>query len=70
MYFRCWGVRSNQTDTQLWIGNQPVAERTKLGWIIISPAEEIDITHMLLTQTSHVDYKELCSFDVLGHTTA
>ena len=33
----------------------------------MSPGKEpIDITNMLLTQTSHVDYEELCRLDVLG----
>ena len=50
------------------IGNQgePVAERTKFGWTILSPGEEFDTTHMLLTQTSQLDYEELCRLDVLG----
>ena len=54
--------------TRPQIGNQgePVAERTKLGWGILSPGEEIDTAHMLLTQTSQVDYEELCRLDVLG----
>ncbi|XP_068690696.1 uncharacterized protein [Montipora foliosa] len=43
-----------------------VAEKTKLGWTIMSPGTEIDHTNMLLTQTSHVDYEELCLMDVLG----
>ena len=54
-----------QTDTRPQIGNQgePVAERTKLGWVILSPGEEIDRTHMLLTQTSQVNYEELCTLN-------
>ena len=35
---------------------EPVAELTKFGRIIMSPGKEpVDITSMLLTQTSHVD---------------
>ena len=45
---------------------EPVAEKTKLGWTIMSPGTEIDHTNMLLTQTSHVDYEKLCRLDVLG----
>ena len=46
---------------------QPVAELTKFGWIIMSPGKEpLDLTNVLLTQTSHVDYEELCRLDVLG----
>ena len=44
----------------------PVASRTKLGWTITSPGKEVDTTSMLLTQTSSVDYEELCKLDVLG----
>ena len=44
----------------------PVANYTKLGWTITSPGKEIDTTSMLLTQTSRVDYEELCKLDVLG----
>ena len=44
----------------------PIASYTKLGWTITSPGKEIDTTSMLLTQTSRVDYEELCKLDVLG----
>ena len=45
----------------------PVAELTKFGWIIISPGKEsLNLTNVLFTQTSHVNYKELCRLDILG----
>ena len=44
----------------------PVTSYTKLGWTITSPGKEIDTASMLLTQTSRVDYEDLCKLDVLG----
>ena len=35
--------------------------------VIMSPGKEtLDLTNTLLTQTSHLDYGELCRLDVLG----
>ncbi len=50
------------------VGNpgEPVAELTKLGWTILSPGNETNLTKMLLTQTSPTDYENLCRLDVLG----
>ena len=48
---------------------EPVGEYTKLGWVIMSPGAEVDRKAVFLTQTSHVDYKELCRLDVLGPNT-
>ena len=45
---------------------EPVAEKTTLGWTIMSHGRETDSSKMLLTQTSTVDYEELCRLDVLG----
>ena len=57
-----------KTDSRPRIGKQgdPVAEHTKLGWFILSPGEESVTTRVLLTQTNHVEYDELCRLDVLG----
>ena len=44
----------------------PVAERTKFGWILLSPGKEVDTNSLLFAQTSHADYEELCRLDVLG----
>ena len=58
-----------KTDKRPGIGNQeePVGERTKFGWTILSAlGKEFDTTHMLLIQTSQLDYEELWRLDVTG----
>ena len=45
---------------------EPVAEKTKFEWTLMSPGKELDHSKMLLTQTSYTDYEELCRLDVLG----
>ena len=45
---------------------EPIGEKTKLGWTIMSPGKEVDSNPMLFTHTSHVDYDNLCKLDVLG----
>ena len=45
---------------------EPVAEKTKFGWTILSPGVEFDRKKMMLTQTSQVDFDQLCRLDVLG----
>ena len=58
-----------KTETAPKIGQvgKPIAELTRFGWTIISPGNEhVDLSNMLLCQTSHVDYEELCRLDVLG----
>ena len=43
---------------------QPVAEETLLGWTVMSPWKEEGPT--LLTQSTTIDYEQLCALDVLG----
>ena len=59
------GIKTSELHCVGLLG-EPVAEKTKLGWTIMSPGTEIDYTNMLRTQASHVDYAELCRQDVLG----
>ncbi|XP_022804811.1 uncharacterized protein LOC111342037 [Stylophora pistillata] len=57
-----------KTETAPLIGaaNEPIAEKTRFGWTIISPGKEVDLSPMFLTQTSTADYDNLCRMDVLG----
>ena len=59
-----------KTRTKPLVGNEgdPIAELTKLGWIIMSPGVEVDQNMMLLTTTtnSQNDLERLCRLDVLG----
>ena len=57
-----------KTSTKPLVGNdfEPIAEKTKLGWFIMSPGVEMDKQTMLLTQTSQTDFERLCRLDVLG----
>ena len=55
-----------KTTPKLGKPGEPVAEFTQLGWTIMSPGKEADLTKMLLTQTTSSDYENLCRLDVLG----
>ena len=57
-----------KTETAPRIGalNEPIWEKTKLGWTIMSPGKEVDLSTMFFTQTSSTDYERLSRLDVLG----
>jgi hypothetical protein len=57
-----------KTKTPPRIGKpgEPIAELTKLGWTIVSPGGEAGMSKMLETQTTVLDYDNLCRLDVLG----
>ena len=57
-----------KTETAPCVGalDDPIGEKTKLGWTIMSPGKEVDLSPMFFTQTSHVDYENLCKLDALG----
>ena len=54
-----------QEKARIGLPGQPVAELTKLGWII-SPDQENTVTNMLYPKTTVRDYENFCSLDVLG----
>jgi hypothetical protein len=55
-----------KTTTSQKVGQpgQPVAEKTVLGWTLMSPGKEEG--PILLTQSTTIDYEQLCTLDVLG----
>ena len=57
-----------KTPSKPRIGNpgEPVAELTSLGWALISPGHEADLSKVFLTKSSKAEYEQLCSLDVLG----
>ena len=40
---------------------ETVAEKTKLGWFIMSPGQEFDHNRMMLSQISQSDSEKLCT---------
>ena len=57
-----------KTSTPAKVGGdgEPVAEKTSLGWTIMSPGCEMKHSQLLIVRNSHDDYLQLCSLDVLG----
>ena len=54
------------TSQKVWSPGQPVAEKTLLGWTVMSPGREESESPILLTQSATMDYEQLCALDVLG----
>ena len=54
------------TPTRVGDMGQPIAEYTKFGWTIMSPGQGSLQTTLMFARTSHEDYMNMCSLDVLG----
>ena len=56
------------TETTPKIGKpgEPIAEPTHLGWTVMLPSSEPNLTNMFLAQTSAIDCEALCRLDELG----
>ena len=46
--------------------NEPIAEQTKKGWVIMSLGRESDLVSSIYTRTSLSDFDRLCDIDLLG----
>ena len=46
--------------------NEPIAEQTKMGWVIMSSDRESDLVVSIYTRTSVSDFDHLWDIDVLG----
>ena len=55
-----------QERPRVGLPGEPIAELSKLGWIIVSPGQETGITNMLFSEPSLHDYEKLCSLDCVG----
>ncbi|XP_028404087.1 uncharacterized protein LOC114526759 [Dendronephthya gigantea] len=57
-----------KTTVPAKVGNDgmPIAEKTALGWIIMSPGREKNHSYLMFTKSSQEDYLHLCSLVVLG----
>ena len=54
------------TSPKIALSGQPVAEKTTLGWTIMSPGLKNETSTTLLTQATSVDFEQLCRLDVLS----
>ena len=47
---------------------EPIAELTRLGWVLMSPGEEVELGKLMVLKTSTDDYENLYRLDVLELT--
>ena len=55
-----------ETAPKIGREGETIAEKTKFGWMLMSPGRTFNLSEMLQTQTSTADYEELCRLDVLA----
>ena len=47
---------------------EPIAELTRLGWVLMSRGKEVELSKLMIIKTSTDDYENLYRLDVLGVT--
>ena len=55
-----------QERPRLGLEGEPVAELTKLGWAVVSPGNNSEVTNLWFSKTSLHNYENLCSLTCLG----
>ena len=45
---------------------RPVAEKTRLGWVIMSPGQGNIQSTLMLARNTQDDYMQMCNLDLLG----
>eukprot|EP00112_Aurelia_sp_Birch-Aquarium-sp1_P000365 Seg1032.2 transcript_id=Seg1032.2/GoldUCD/mRNA.D3Y31 product="hypothetical protein" protein_id=Seg1032.2/GoldUCD/D3Y31 len=61
-----YSIIKTSTPTRVGEAGEPIAEKTSFGWVIMSPGREGKNSALVYTRSSHDDYMQLCSLDVLG----
>ena len=61
-----YAIIKTKTPPRVGKPGQPVAEKTIMGWTLMSPGQEEAFNPLLLTQSTSTDYEQLCALDVLG----
>jgi hypothetical protein len=59
-------IKTETSPPKIGSQGEPIAEKTKFDWTIMSPGKEVNLNEMFMTQTSSADYEKLCRLDVLG----
>ena len=47
---------------------EPVVELTRLGWVLMSPGKEVELSKLMVIKTSTDDYENFYRLYVLGVT--
>ena len=55
-----------QEVPRIGLPGEPIVELTRLGWVIISPGRELDLSKLMHTRNTTNDYEQQCNLDVLG----
>ena len=61
-----YALIKTQTPARVGEMGQPIAEKTKLGWVIMSPGQGNIQSTLMFARNTQDDYMQMCNLDVLG----